>query len=173
MDFDYTVVRSGRKAIGLQVCRDGKVIVRAPYSAKDDYIAKSVEKNREWIKKNIARQRKLAALHPEPDECEVLRLRKAAKEFLPLRVQYFSRLTGLNPTSIKITSAKTRFGSCSAKNGICFSLYLMQYPPEAIDYVVLHELAHIKHHNHSTAFYALIEKYIPDYKRRREMLKGI
>lgn len=171
MEFDYTVVRSGRKTLGLQVCRDGKVIVRAPLTAGDDYIIKAVEKHREWIVRNIAKQKKSAAAHPEPDEQEILRLRQAAKEILPQRVRYFSQLTGLYPTSVKITAAKSRFGSCSVKNGICFSLYLMQYPPEAIDYVVLHELAHIKHHNHSAAFYLLIEKYMPDYKRRRAMLR--
>ena len=53
MDFDYTIVRSARKTLGLQVCRDGKVIVRAPLSADDDYIAKSVDKHREWIEQNI------------------------------------------------------------------------------------------------------------------------
>lgn len=171
MDFDYTVVRSARKTLGLQVCRDGKVIVRAPLSADDDYIAKSVDKHREWIEQNIIKQKQRAAARPEPNEQEIMRLRQAAKEVLPQRVRYFSDLTGLYPTSIKITAAKSRFGSCSAKNGICFSLFLMQYPLEAIDYVVLHELAHIKHHNHSAAFYSLIEKYMPDYKRRRAMLR--
>ena len=171
MDFDYTVVRSDRKTLGLQVCRDGRVVVRAPRTAGDDYIVKAVENNRKWIERNIAKQLERAALHPEPDEREIVRLKQAAKEILPQRVQYYSELTGLYPTSIKITAAKSRFGSCSAKNGICFSLYLMQYPPDAVDYVVLHELAHIKHHNHSAAFYSLIEKYMPDYKRRRALLR--
>jgi predicted metal-dependent hydrolase len=72
---------------------------------------------------------------------------------------------------VKITSAKTRFGSCSGKNNICFSYILMQYPEQAIDYVVLHELAHTRHHNHGPKFWALVEKYMPDYKQRRQMLK--
>lgn len=77
----------------------------------------------------------------------------------------------LYPTALKITSAKTRFGSCSGKDSICFSYLLMRYPDEAIDYVVVHELAHIKHKNHSKAFYTLIEKYLPDYKEREKLLK--
>ena len=78
---------------------------------------------------------------------------------------------GLVPAGIKITSARTRFGSCSGKNSICFSWRLMLYPPEAIDYVIVHELAHIRHHDHSPAFYALIEQYLPDWKVRMKLLK--
>ena len=78
----------------------------------------------------------------------------------------------LVPAGIKITSARTRFGSCSGKNSICFSWRLMLYPPEAIDYVIVHELAHIRHHDHSPAFYALIEQYLPDWKARMKLLKS-
>ena len=80
-------------------------------------------------------------------------------------------IMGVVPTSVKITAARTRFGSCSGKNGICFSLYLMQYPEEAIDYVVVHELAHIRHHDHSSAFYAEVAKVMPDYRVRMKLLK--
>ena len=78
---------------------------------------------------------------------------------------------GLRPAGITITGARTRFGSCSSKRRISFSFRLMQYPCEAIDYVVVHELAHLRHMNHSAQFYALIEQYMPDYKARRALLK--
>ena len=78
---------------------------------------------------------------------------------------------GVTPTGIKITSAKKRFGSCNGKNSICFSLYLMQYPQAAIDYVVVHELCHIRHHDHSPAFYRLVESVLPDYKERERLLR--
>ena len=109
---------------------------------------------------------------PEPTAKEIEALRTAAKAYLPARVEHYAAIMGLTPASVKITSAKRRFGSCSGRNGICFSLYLMQYPPEAIDYVVVHELAHIRHKNHSAAFHALVAKYLPDHKARRAMLKG-
>ena len=79
---------------------------------------------------------------------------------------------GLAPTAVKITSARTRFGSCSSKNSLCFSLYLMQYPPEAIDAVVVHELCHMRHRNHSPAFYAEVERWLPDYREREKLLKS-
>ena len=68
-------------------------------------------------------------------------------------------------------AARRRFGSCSAEGHICFSWRLMQYPPEAIDYVVVHELAHLKHMDHSDAFYALVAQYLPDHKARRALLR--
>ena len=77
----------------------------------------------------------------------------------------------LCPTGIKITKAKKRFGSCNGKNSLCFSCFLMKYPMEAVDYVVVHELAHIKYHNHSKDFYNLINHYMPDYKQREKLLK--
>ena len=104
-------------------------------------------------------------------EDEAKFLIEKAKKILPDKVAYYSKLMNLYPTALKITAAKTRFGSCSGKDSICFSYLLMRYPDEAIDYVVVHELAHIKHKNHSKAFYALIEKYLPDYKEREKLLK--
>jgi hypothetical protein len=78
---------------------------------------------------------------------------------------------GLKPQYIKITSAKRRFGSCSGKNGICFSWRLMRYPESAIDYVIVHELAHIEHKNHGGAFYDRIEAILPDLRERRKLLR--
>ena len=80
---------------------------------------------------------------------------------------------GVNPTSVKITSAQTRYGSCSAKNGICYSWRVMLLPEDLIDYIVVHELAHIREHNHSPAFYRVIERELPDYKKRVAKLKKI
>ena len=75
------------------------------------------------------------------------------------------------PTGITITGARTRFGSCSPKNRLSFSFRLMDYPMDAIEYVVVHELAHILHKNHSAAFYAEIEKILPDWRERNKLLK--
>lgn len=80
---------------------------------------------------------------------------------------------GLTPAGIKITSAEKRFGSCSAKDSLCFSYRLMLYPPDAVDYVVVHELAHIRHKNHGKQFYALIAQVMPDYKERERLLKTV
>ena len=87
-------------------------------------------------------------------------------------VARYSAEMQLYPTGITITGARKRFGSCSGKNRICFSWRLMQYPEEAIDYVVVHELAHIRHKDHSRAFYDCVAQVMPDWRERRALLRA-
>lgn len=167
----YRIIRSQRRTIALEVTRDAHVIVRAPYHASDEAVAAFVSAHEQWLSGALERRIAHNVRHPEPTEEERASLITRARLELPQRTAYWSAVMGLTPTSMKITSAKTRFGSCSAKNSLCFSWYLMQYPDSAIDYVVVHELAHIRHHNHSPAFYALIEQYLPDWRERMALLK--
>ena len=168
---EYELRRSDRRSLSAEVKPDGSVIVHAPRLLPRSYIDRFVSENERRILSSVEKAKARAAAHPEPDERELARLRAEAKTYLPGRVAYFEKLMGLHPTAIRINAAKTRFGSCSAKNSLNFSCRLMQYPPDAIDYVVVHELAHIAHHDHSPAFYALIAKYLPDYKKREALLK--
>lgn len=168
---NYTVKRSERKSIGLEITGDCKIIVRAPKRMSDSQIADFVNKYRGWIAKKLPEaekraERKLAVSEKEDE------LKNAAQKTIPSLVERYSKIMGLKPSSVKITSAEKRFGSCSGKNGLCFSWRLMAYSTAAVEYVVVHELAHIKHHNHSPAFYALIKKYMPDYKERQKLLKS-
>ena len=87
-------------------------------------------------------------------------------------VAHYAARMGVCPCGITVTGARTRFGSCSPKNRLCFSWRLMQYPDAAIDYVVVHELAHIVHKNHGAAFYAAIASVLPNYQDRIRLLKG-
>ena len=168
---DYTLIRARRRTMSLQLDREGKAIVRAPYGVKKAYIDRFVAAHESWLERARAKQRAHRLAHPEPTDAERAALIARAKEYLPRRTAHWSAVMGLVPSGVKITSARTRFGSCSGKNSICFSWRLMQYPREAIDYVVVHELAHIRHHDHSPAFYALIERYMPDWRERIKLLK--
>ena len=78
---------------------------------------------------------------------------------------------GLVPTGFRVTAARTRYGSCSARNSLCFSCFLMNSPEEAVDLVVVHELCHIRVKNHGPAFYALLAQYLPDYQSRKKLLR--
>lgn len=97
--------------------------------------------------------------------------RQQASQLIPERVKFFADLYHLPYEQTKITSARTRWGSCSSKNTLNFSWRLMLTPPEVIDYVIIHELAHTVHHNHSKRFWNLVEKLLPDYKARRKQLR--
>lgn len=143
-------------------------MVRAPLFLPRREINRFVESRAEWINEHL----KVRSARPEPNEDEIKALIKSAKAELPAKTAHFAEIMRLYPTGIKITSAKTRFGSCSGKNGICYSWRLMQYPAAAVDYVVVHEIAHIAHKNHGKAFYSLIESVLPDYKERRRLLKN-
>ena len=167
----YEIVRSRRRTVALEVTREGRVLVRAPLRMPQGEIKRFVASHAAWLEKAQAKVAARQAAHPPLTEQETAALRQRAKELLPDRVAHYAAIMSVTPTSVKITSARTRFGSCSGKNGICFSLYLMQYPEEAIDYVVVHELAHIRHHDHSPAFYAEVAKVLPDYKERMKLLK--
>lgn len=167
---DYELIRSNRRTLALEV-RDGTVRVRAPQRLPRAQIDAFVQGHAAWIEKSLARQRARRDAHPEPDETQRSEHIRRAKEILPERVAYYANAMGLHPAGVTITGARTRFGSCSAKGRLCFSWRLMQYPPEAVDYVVVHELAHLVHRNHGPEFYALIERYLPDYKARRKLLR--
>ena len=171
MGYPYTLLRSKRKTLSLEITKDLVVLVRAPMWMSGKEIDRFVEKNGAWIEKHMEQQRRRKACMPTP--AQEAQLKKMACAVLPQRVAYYSRLMGLVPQGIIITSAKTRFGSCSVKNSLCFSYLLLCYPMEAVDYVVVHELAHIRYKNHKKEFYALIEACMPDYKQRRMLLKNV
>jgi predicted metal-dependent hydrolase len=94
-----------------------------------------------------------------------------AREHLSQRVNFFSRQLGLFPNKVKVTSAERRWGSCSEDNNISFSFRLIMTPPAVIDYVIVHELMHIKEKSHSARFWKLIEAVMPEYKIYRRWLK--
>ncbi len=164
------IIRSGRKSLSLSVDDELNVVVRAPYNTNDALINDFVSKNSQWISKAVERKKAYLSRVNIADN-EIESLIRQAKDIIPKRVDYFSSIMNIYPTGIKITKAKKRFGSCNQKNSLCFSCFLMQYPLEAVDYVVVHELAHIRHHNHSAEFYSLIRRYMPDYKQREKLLK--
>jgi predicted metal-dependent hydrolase len=97
--------------------------------------------------------------------------RQQAKQWIVERVKHLAKCHQLHYEKIKITSARTRWGSCSPKNTLSFSWRLMLTQPEVIEYVIIHELAHTVHHNHSKRFWNLVEKLLPDYKMRRKQLR--
>lgn len=167
----YILKRSARKTLSMEITPALEVLVRAPMRLPLREIDAFVGKHTEWIRRaTVRKQTRMLALS-EPEEAELRTLTERARAVIPGRVSYYAQKMGLSPTAVKITRAKTRFGSCSPKNSLCFSCLLMRYPPEAIDYVVVHELAHIVHKNHGKAFHALVASVLPDHRERRSLLR--
>lgn len=168
---DYELIRTSRRTLALEITKDCRVVVRAPLRVSQKQIEAFVSAHGDWIEKHLAVQRRRRENHPEPTGERREALIRRARVELPGKVEKYGALMGLCPAGITITGAERRFGSCSARNRLCFSWRLMDYPEAAIDYVVVHELAHIRHKNHGSAFYACVEQVLPDWRERRALLK--
>lgn len=108
---------------------------------------------------------------PHAKELFVKWYRNRAREIIGDRVRFWSTCFDLVPTGITITSAWQRYGSCSAQNSLSFSWRLIMAPYEVIDYIIIHELAHIKEKNHTEQFWRHLESLMPEYKKQRHWLR--
>ena len=167
---EYEAIYSSRRTLSLSI-KNGSLTVRAPRGTPKRVIEEAVSRHEDWIsthkEKQLIREERFKSL----GELEIKELKQRAREYLKARVDYYSNIMGASYNRISVTAAKTRFGSCSSTRNISFSYRLMLYPEEAIDYVVVHELAHIFEMNHSPSFYRIVESVLPDYKARRKLLK--
>lgn len=168
---EYTLIRSDRRTLSLSVSRELIVVVRAPHRVSREKIDRFVAEHEAWIAAHMEKQRQHAQAYPEPTPEEQQVLLERAKRELPEKVAHYAALMGVKPTGITITGARTRYGSCSGKNRISFTWRLMRCPDEAIDSVVVHELAHIVHKNHGPQFYQLVLSVLPDYYERKKKLE--
>ncbi len=100
------------------------------------------------------------------------RMRKLAGDELPARVTTLAERSRLRPSRISVRGQRTRWGSCSVKGNLSLNWRLVQVPLEVRDYVLIHELCHLCHMNHSSAFWALVRGHCPDYERSEAWLKA-
>lgn len=166
----YKLELSKRKSISISV-KGGELLVKAPIGTSTARIETVIQKHQRWIEKHINIEKKRALIDAALTDEKIAELKRSARTYLVAKTNYYATIMGLKCGRITITSAATRFGSCSSKGNISYSYRLMMYPDAAREYVVVHELAHLVHMNHSPEFYSLVEKYMPDYKQRRMLLK--
>ena len=168
----FELIRSRRKTLVLEITKDCRVLVRAPRTLSRERIDAFVAAHQDWIARHLERQRlRAAAAPPAPTPAEIEALKARARAILPPLIAEWSEKMGVTPTGFRVTTARTRYGSCSGKNSLCFSCFLMNSPEDAIELVVVHELCHIRVKNHGPAFYALLEHYLPDYRARKQHLR--
>lgn len=171
-NFDYELVRSGRRSISVEIKKGGRIIVRAPQRMSAEGVERFLYQKSAWIEKHLRIQLGYSADFDfdRYGKKEITELKAKAREVIFPLVEHYKTLLEVQPSAVKINAAKKRFGSCSAKNSLNFSCFLVLYPMPAIEYVTVHELCHIKEHNHSKNFYRHIESVMPDYRERERVL---
>ena len=171
---NIAVIRSRRRTLALQVRQSGEVVVRAPLFVREQEVRRFVEEHLAWIEKQ---QRKLACAAEKRREIQPLSkaelsgLTEQARRDLTERARLFAPRVGVTYGRISIRHQKTKWGSCSSKGNLNFNCLLMLAPEEVRDYVVVHELCHRKQMNHSEAFWAEVERVLPEYRQARKWLK--
>ena len=165
----YRIIRSDRETVALQI-KAGEVIVRAPYSMTEADIAAFVARHEDWARK------KLAVMQAKPSgpmltEEGIRLLTERARDIIPPRVAYYASLIGVDYNRVTVRHQKTKWGSCSGKKNLNFNCLLLLTPTEVMDSVIVHELCHLKHMDHSKEFYQEVLRVYPDYKKHDRWLK--
>lgn len=174
---EYELIRSKRKTLAIEIKSDGRVVVRAPMRMPKRDIERFLSEKSDWIRKSRAKVlAKQAQEQADPisalTDTQLRNLKKRASVVIPERVAHFAPLVGVDYGNITIRSQKTRWGSCSSKGNLNFNCLLLLAPPEVLDYVVVHELCHRKHMNHSPRFWAEVARVMPDYKTHVKWLRN-
>ncbi len=210
---NYTLLRSKRKTLSISIA-NGKVTVKAPLSASEEYIREFIDKKSGWINKKLAEhEKKTAFLGGVLDYTRALYLgvpydilvtdkvkrvaidgaamllpvkygdgdlrikpiaavyKREAIKLLSARLYELSQATGMDYKSFRLTNAKGKWGSCDSDCNIMLNWRLIMIEPQLIDYVIVHELSHTVHHDHSAAFWKCVCEFYPDYKLARKKLK--
>ncbi len=171
---EVTVIRSRRRSIAMQLKPDGSVLVRAPRLLPQREIRRFVENHQSWIQNQLKKQAAAQELRDaaEPlDERELKALRESARRDLTQRSAFWAERLGVTYGRISIRHQRSRWGSCSSKGNLNFNCLLMLAPESVRDYVVVHELCHRKHMNHSPAFWQMVEQVLPDWRNAKTWLK--
>lgn len=178
-EIEVEIIRSKRRSMAIQIRTDGSVVVRVPMHASDRAIKRFVSAHARWIADNrgqmFERRKKLADNLYDIPAWESLSAadKKIAKQKIMEHVDYYARRMEIDYGSISMRNQKSRWGSCSSKGNLNFNYRLAYLPEELLDYVVVHELAHRRHMDHSAAFWEEVETYYPAYKKCRQMLNDI
>ena len=169
MDVPYRIIKSDRKTIAIQIQPDGQVVVRCPKGMRLEEARRFVKSKADWIEKHLAKLDRQETVKYTPQQIE--HLREQTRALVAARVNYYAPIVGVTYHQIAIRSQRTRWGSCSSKGNLNFNCLLALVPPEVLDYIVVHELCHLKELNHSERFWREVARVLPDYQARKQWLK--
>ena len=173
----FTLERRRRKTIGITIDQQGSVSVRYPYwVSKEAAIAYANEKE-EWISRTLQKieeRRELSASYNwEEKKLQTYPwIRGKGGELFRSKVAAWAAVMGVTYQKITVKDISSRWGSCSTRGNLNFSWKLFVLPEALVDYVVVHELAHLIHMNHSAQFWDVVAQYLPDYRERKKELNN-
>ena len=144
--------------ISISIKASGEVRLSYPTAISTKRALEFLESRSERIAQTRQRMERRFGEHKTYSESEIEELRRRAKEFLPTRVAELAAKFGFRYGRLTIRAARTKWGCCTGQNNISLSLYLMTLPEHLRDFVILHELCHTQHHNHSPRFHALLNQ---------------
>ena len=170
-EFNIIYERSRRsRGISISVRPGGEVHVRFPLLGLQRTAEKFVAKKAEWIRKTVARRKEMIAL-PKSSKKHFLAHKESARKLILERLEHFNIQYGFSWKAVRIGRQKSRWGSCSRRGTLSFNYHLLFLPSEIRDYVVVHELCHLKEFNHSKNFWNEVARTIPEWKNLRKELK--
>lgn len=172
-DMQLNIIYSNRKTISIELRMDG-ILVRAPKGTSQRKINSFLKEKRSWIEMHLVkmRERKIALEQfPTYTMDEIREFADKALLVIPEKVKKYASIMEVDYGRITIRNQRSRWGSCSSKGNLNFNCLLMLFPDDVVDYVVVHELCHRKHMNHSAEFYAEVERVFPEYRRCQKWLK--
>lgn len=171
---EIRVIRSRRRTTSISCDGTGGLLVRAPLFSSNRDIIRLLQNNEVRLLsmlRSFSQQQEEAQKQGILTQQELRQLSKQAASVLKEKADIYARKIGVSYHRITIRTQKTRWGSCSSQKNLNFNCLLMLCPEEVQDYVVVHELCHIRQMNHSPAFWSEVERILPDYKKQRKWLK--
>lgn len=167
------IIRSSRRTLAIEIRPSGELVVRAPFRTKETEIRRFLQDKSQWIlhaQEHVRQQADKALSAGAYMKRELGEIEERAREIIPSRVAFYAEKLDVHPVKIGFRFQKTKWGSCTSQNHLSFNCLLAEAPPYVLDYVVVHELCHIHHMNHSKAFYAEIATILPNYKEAEAWL---
>lgn len=173
-EYNVEVRRTKRKSATIKITADMQIVVFVPLYVSDNEIERMVISKSKWIDEHMLKVQSTVDERSKLEKItfeQVKELADQAVEYIPKRVKYYAEKENFVYNKITIKNLVSRWGSCSTKGNLNFNCLLMLTPDYVIDYIVVHELCHLREMNHSEKFWAEVEKIIPDYQRAELWLK--
>lgn len=174
MNIEYTIRKSNRaRNLRLTINLDGELIVTKPWLVSTRQAEKFVQQKSDWILKKMTAMKRRGDNSPlaNVSAADYLKYKEQARVLVTQKVAEFNRLYDHDYNRIFIRNQKTRWGSCSAKKNLNYNFRIALLPERLVDYIIVHELCHLRELNHSPRFWGLVEQAIPDYKETRKELR--